>query len=34
MRASQLSWKDLSGWVDDPDQPRGANADLVLERAA
>ncbi len=30
MRASQLLWRDLSGWVDDPEQPRGADADLVL----
>src|SRR3954464_15397310 len=30
MRASQFLWKDLSGWVEDPEQPRGADADLVL----
>lgn len=28
MQASQLYWKDLSGWADDPEQP--LNADLVL----
>jgi len=30
MRASQFLWRDLSGWVEDPEQPRGADADLVL----
>lgn len=30
MLAAQLFWKDLSGWMDDPEQPRLVDADLVL----